>query len=998
MGVLVLPAMTSRATANRSSGLARAWQSDDGLPDNSVSGIAQTPDGYLWVGTLGGLVRFDGARFQELSPANIPGVPNRVVRALLLDHRGWLWLGMDRGPVVCIEPKSALLFTTKDGLPDLHCSVMVEDGEGAIWIAYVTGAVCRIKDGTVTSFGTGDGLPADGPCRLATDSTGRLWFGKGGRVGVFREERFQTRLSLDEQVVSLGAGRAGGVWICAGPRLFKCHESGALEECAHLPASREGIAPRVLLEDQAGAVWIGTAASGVFRYDGSEVELVNTSHAEIRCLAEDREGNVWAGTGGGGLNRLRPVPLELLGTEAGLPFESVRSVCEDATGTLWMVTQNGLLARREGTRWATVSDRGAPPGEHVLCVAADSSGAVWIGTQDQGLHRFQNGRFSTWGKQDGLASDAVRSLLPSSTGDLWIGTDSPNQVQRLCADTLLTVEMPQPTRSIRAMAEDAAGNIWIGTAEGRLLRTGDRGNRLVNEPAAAQGRLLSIRCLHTTSDGSLWIGYAGAGVGRLKAGQFARIDASRGLYDNYISQMVADGRGRLWFAGNRGIFQVRLQELTDLAENRASHVQSIVYGRGEGLPSLQANFDYYPGALRSRDGSIWFPMRKGLAVIHPDKIRDNPDAPPVLLERVAVDGQTVAMYDSGSPLRPQALEVPADLRALAAPLRVPPDHRKLEFEFTALSLTAPENVHFRYRLEGYEDEWIEALTQRSASYSHLFAGNYRFHVIACNNAGVWNDRGAVLSLIVLPFFWQTWWFRVAAPGAFTLSVIAIVRYVTFRRLRLRMRLLEQQAALHRERARIAKDIHDDLGADLTQISLLGELAQQDRAAPEKAAERIEKISATARGAIKSLDEIVWAVNPRNDTLAHLIDYAGQFALDYLRVAGIRCRLDLPEQTPQREVSTDVRHNLFLVVKEALHNIVKHAHATAVWLRVTATDDALRLVIEDDGRGFEQPPNDAEADGLRNIRQRVSEIGGECRIESQAGAGTKVIVDLAWADR
>lgn len=225
--------------------------------------------------------------------------------------------------------------------------------------------------------------------------------------------------------------------------------------------------------------------------------------------------------------------------------------------------------------------------------------------------------------------------------------------------------------------------------------------------------------------------------------------------------------------------------------------------------------------------------------------------------------------------------------------------------------------------------------------------------------------------------------------------MASARYVSFRRLRLQMRQPEQQAALHKERARISKDIHDDLGANLTQIALLSELAQQDRAAPDKAGERIEKISVAARQGIRSLDEIVWAVNPRNDTLAHLIDYAGQFALDYLRLAGVRCRLDFPEQAPQLEIPTDVRHNLFLVVKEALHNVVKHARASEVWLRVHATDDALRIAIEDNGCGFERPPADAGADGLRNMRQRVAEIGGRCRIEGHDGAGTKIMVDVPW---
>ncbi|HEX4343521.1 MAG TPA: ATP-binding protein, partial [Verrucomicrobiae bacterium] len=230
---------------------------------------------------------------------------------------------------------------------------------------------------------------------------------------------------------------------------------------------------------------------------------------------------------------------------------------------------------------------------------------------------------------------------------------------------------------------------------------------------------------------------------------------------------------------------------------------------------------------------------------------------------------------------------------------------------------------------------------------------------------------------------------------FTLTIVAIVRYVSFRRLHARLRVLEQQAALQRERARIAKDIHDDLGANLTQIAYLGELANQDRGEPGLVGERISKISATARQTVKSLDEIVWAVNPRNDTLAHLLDYAGQFALDYLRTVGIRCRLDFPTEVPEYELSTDLRHNLFLVIKEALHNIFKHASATEVWLRAAMDGQALEVVIEDNGRGFASVPDDALADGLRNMKPRMAEIGGSFRVESQPGSGTKIILRLPW---
>jgi signal transduction histidine kinase/ligand-binding sensor domain-containing protein len=991
---LLLAANSALAATNSSAWLFRVWQTDEGLPDNDVSGVAQTPDGYLWVATYGGLERFDGTRFEEFPPANLPGVPNRVVRALTLDRRHRLWLGMDRGALVCAEPDAARAFTAQHGLPDARITQLVEDGEESIWVAYNNGGVSRLQDGRATYFLATNGLTSLVPCWLASDARGQLWFANGTNVGVFRDERFQTLVTLDEPAVRIGSARAGGVWIATPTRLLKFAEGGVVEEVGSPLLGRKNLGPRVLWEDTDGTLWFGTEAEGLFRREGGEFERVATSHLAIACVTKDREGNVWAGTSGGGLNRVRPRPLELIGRDAGLPFESVRSVSQDTNGRIWIVTQNGEVARQENGGWLTVSAGGAWPGGRALCVAADARGAVWIGTRDNGLHRLLDGQFRTWRKGDGLAGDIARSLLVSARGDVWLGVDPPTRLQRFREGEWCTFELPPGARSLRAMAEDANGTIWAGTADGQLVRVD--GDALKSVPTSSpQERPLSIRSLHATPDGSVWIGYAGWGVGRLKDGRYQRIDLVAGLHDNYISQIVADHRGWLWFGGNRGIFQVRQSELADVAEGRAARVRSIAYGRSEGFPSLQANFEAVPGALRSRGGRIWFPMHTGLAVVRPETIRDNPDPPSVWLTRVAVDEAARALHDSRSPLRAPGSEDLVDLRNPRAALQLPPGHRKIDFEFAALSFTAPENVHFRYRLEGLDAGWTEAGPQRSATYSRLDAGDYQFHVIACNNTGVWNEAGAVLRLTVLPYFWQTWWFRSTTLTVFIVGVIALVRFVALRRLRLQMQRLEEQAALNRERARIARDIHDDLGADLARIGMLTELARQDAAASGKAGEHVQQIATTTRQVMQSLDEIVWAVNPRNDTLAHLIDYAGQFAVNFLQPAGVRCRLDFPDHAPTRELSTDVRHHLFLIVKEALHNVVKHARATEVWLRVAATDDALRIAIEDNGRGFDRPGDDPGADGLRNMKQRAARIGGECRIESAPGQGTKVNVELRW---
>jgi signal transduction histidine kinase len=399
---------------------------------------------------------------------------------------------------------------------------------------------------------------------------------------------------------------------------------------------------------------------------------------------------------------------------------------------------------------------------------------------------------------------------------------------------------------------------------------------------------------------------------------------------------------------------------------------------------------FMPNATRTADGRLWFPTRSGLARVDPEKQQDAAATPPVLLKRVAVDERTVAEYAG---LLPDAHLI--DLAEISAPLRVDPGHRKLQFDFTALSFAAPENVRFQYWLEGFDGQWIEGGPERHAIYSRLPAGQYQFRVRASNRSGLWNDDASALAFTVVPFIWQTWWFRMGTLIVFCSATVLAVRYVFFRRLRLRLRALEQEAVLHKERSRIARDLHDDLGSRLTRLVLLSDLMQDERDAGKTTA-NAQQVSSAARQVIKALDETVWAVNPRNDTLAHLIDYIGQFAVEFLRTAGIRCYVDLPARADKRPVSAEIRHNLFLVVKEALNNVVRHAGATEVRLRIESDGSGLTIAIDDNGRGFATGPRQAEEDGLRNMRQRSQEIGAEFDLESRRGEGTRILVRLPGA--
>ena len=1001
-GLLLLP-VPLFAAGTDDEWLARWWQTEEGLPDNSVNGLAQTSDGYLWVGTPTGLARFDGLQFETIPLTSVISQPNRGIVSMLRGRHHGLWLAMDRGAVVRLSGNTSRAYIKN--LPKFIPNNMAEDAAGDLWIAYHGGSVYRVNEDQATLMDASNGLPSGiDICALTTDNHGRVWFGKSGEVGIYTNGSFHTVCRLQPQPVQMAqqsmrltTAQDGNIWVCYGFHLYKCGERGIVQDYGEFRPEISGTVATVMLEDHDGYVWIGTSYSGLYRHGPSGFQAVAAvSHTGILSLAEDREGNIWVGTYGGGLNRirLRAITLEATGT-GGLPFPSVESICEASDGTVWAVTQNGVLAHKVDDHWFPIPVSTNWPGD-ATCVNTDNHGNIWVGTHLHGLYCWRDGKFVDWDGAEETRGLTYHTLIAGRNGDLWVGQETPGAVVRLHEGKLTSFPVPPANRIIRAMVEDAAGVIWAGTSAGNLMRITD--DKLIDVTPRPMEDLAPIRCLYATTNGALWIGYAGSGVGYLKDGHYTEISSEQGLFDDYISHIVADNEGWIWLASNRGIVKVRQEDFEDFAAGKISHVRSVHYGRGDGLPSLAGTFGDSPDVLRSHDGRLWIPMLTALAVIDPSKLSDNVAPPPALLTRVSVDRRIVAQYNGILPPQKNPENPVIDLASRHEVLHLSPDHGSITFDFTAFNFSAPENIEFRHRLVGGDDDnWLESGTVRSVPYPRLPNGTYKFEVSASNGDGNWTELTSQVALVVAPFFWQRWWFRLAEVATFTFIVIAIVRYVSFRRLRAQLRVLEQQAALQRERARIAKDIHDDLGANLTQIAYLGELANQDRSEPNLVGERIGKISATARQAVKSLDEIVWAVNPRNDTLANLLDYAGQFAVDYLRLMGIRCRLDFPTEVPERELSTDLRHNLFLVVKEALHNIFKHANATEVWLRATVNAQALEVCIEDNGRGFTSTPDDALADGLRNMKQRMNDIGGDFRVESQPGSGTRIILRLPWPE-
>lgn len=957
----------------------RTWQVEEGLQDNSVSSVACSPSGYLWVVTRTALARFDGVSFQ---PVRLPSEAADAALALRVsrftrDTR--LWTAADGGGLLGLGSGRTNLYTAAMGLSTARPVALEEAGDGAVWVGYTDGTVCRVSAGKVTRFAGEEWLPGAGACWLAVDAGGQLWFAKAGRIGVWRGGKFVSLHTTSEQRVQVTAAKAGGVWVNAAGRVFRLTVDGAATPLATLPPLRAGVEVRAMYCDADDGVWIGTSTEGLFHCSPAGAVRVETSHPEVLSITQDHEGNFWVGTGGGGLNRIRPRMIELHGTTAGLPIETVRSVCEDQAGRLWAATLNGELACYERAQWRSIPPKILGEGVEATCVIDDGSGGVWVGTRQHGLGHLVGDAFTRTAVRPKGAPMAVRALHRDRAGAVWtavegMGPVPQNGVLRWVAGRPQWMEQPAGSRVVRAVAEDTTDQLWMGTPDGLLLRVADCA--LVDETARVMRQRKPIRSLLATPDGSLWIGLAGVGLVRWKDGVAHQFGSAQGLPDGFVSSLVADDHGALWAACSRGLFRVPLSELEAVASGRTQRFTTSPQERLEGLRNLQGNYGHWPGATRSRDGRLWLPMRTGLAVVRPSRVPSALAPPPVYVDRLLVDGQPMSVEAS-------------------APPRFRGDHRQVTLEFSAPAFSAPENVVFRHKLVGWDEQWSEATRERRAIFPQLSPGKYEFLVNATAESGQWSGPGSALAFTVTPQVWQTLWFKLSVTTLACLSIAAGVRHLSLRRMRAELARVEREAVVHRERARIAKDIHDDLGASLTHITLLGELVEQELAAPERVLTHARTLSQTARQLMGALDETVWAVTPSNDTLAHLLNYTGQFAAGFLHAAGVRCRVDFPLHADDRPISAEARHHLFMAVKEALHNVVKHSRATTVNLSAAITPQSLRLTVTDDGRGFTEGTADAQADGLCNIRQRLAEIGGACNITSEPGRGTTVLLEFPW---
>lgn len=977
---------------------AKLWQTENGLPNNIVQAITQTLDGYLWIGTREGLCRFDGEKFKMIHLA--PESMEPSINSLLAANDGSLWIGTagkgvfrlngegvqhfaapERGAIftvfyICESANGSVWFDTDSGIlqwsngtlkwrQDLasgenavptknwktqmwsNKNPICSDDKGGVWV--LNGNLIRADLATPTNyFATPDQLPYSGRT-MYFDSEGAFWIG--------------TDSSADNIVIRVKAGVITKYPRQKGPAGF----------------------PQMIFRDRAGVLWVGSYEGLSQLINGKFVpfdNLDNTSSSasyKIHAMFQDREQNLWVGSDGG-LTRLTPKRFTTFTKQDGLASDMALAVCPSRDGSVWISSWGSGLSHYVDGKIEILNTSNGLPSNFVMGLTETRDGSLWTGVDYNGpLLRIKDGEVHVH-KRSG--SHGTPALYQDKAGVLWIGNRGGLQTWNGVKFEHFSANDGLSDNSIDAICGGDKGIVWIGTDGGLTRWQNEKFENLAESNPRLHVNILSL--YHDDTSGALWIGTRGRGLLRFRDGQVQEFDQKRGLFSDSIYAILEDNHSNLWLNSSRGVFRVNKQQIEAVAAGKEASVISINYGRSDGiLASGQYNDATQPAACKDTQGRLWFRTTQGVTMIDPDTVTSNEHPPPVVIQEIVANNIMVVARNFG-----------ADV---LKPIVIPPGNGSLEIHYAALSYLAPEKNLYRYKLEDVDSDWVNAGNQRVVKYNNLRPGRYQFDVSACNNDGVWNKAGQSVELILEPHFWQTWWFYSLLGLAATGFVAGTARYITRRRMQRKLNQMEQQRAIEQERSRIARDVHDELGAKLTSISFQGSIAKLSLNDPAEIERQIEQMSASAREAVSSLHSIVWAVDPLNDSLEGLVGLISHQVGELFSNSMIRFKIVVPENIPLLHLSANVRHNLFLAVMEAANNSAKHARAAQVLIHIIMRPDELEVLISDDGSGFEMDPASGSGKdkanlsghGLGNMRKRLEAIGGHFNISSDAKQGTTI---------
>jgi signal transduction histidine kinase/ligand-binding sensor domain-containing protein len=952
-----------------------SWTTDNGLPQNSINDIRQTPDGYLWLTTFDGLVRFDGVRFTVFDKGNSPGISSNRFLRMYEDAQGDLWAGTEEGGVVRYHQGRFTSYGKEQGLPSLNAVYLTDDADGHVVVYLASGEVLRFIDGRFESINPADEV-------------------KQNSAALRNENRRVSCPHVGERIRCLGYGswgtadglpslnRIGGdgiddghgaLWLATtDPALVKIEH----RKVAKVFTQRDGLpgTPIVfvtgahvslLSKDQRGAFWLTDINTMQSHFGGTNVpEAVSVSGT--RGGYEDREGNLWFGSDRGGLFRARQQFITSYSTTDGLTENNIYPIYQARDGVVWIGTTKGLFRYKDGTfarAGETLRD------QTINAIAEDQSGRIIVGSSRQAWLA-EGGTFKPFPI---TKTGSILAIYNAPDGTIWFGGDGLVRFKD-GVETLYKAEDGLAGNGVKAIIDDGAGGLWIG-AFGGLTHYANGKFSSWTERDGLPSR--AVRALYRDRDGVLWIGTYDGGLARFKDGELTSYTAKDGLFNNGVFQILEDERGNFWISCNHGIYRVSRNELNEFAEGKRTSINSIGYGKGDGMLNIECNGGRWPAGVKTRDGKFWFPTQDGVAVIDPNAVPVNPQPPPVFVEALLLNNSPV-VFDRE--------------------VQVRPDQENFEIHYTALSYINSENIRFKYKLEGLDRDWIDVGTRRTAYYSQVRPGSYTFRVIAANSDGVWNNDGASVRLTVLPRFYQTWWFQ--ALIVIGLLGLGLAGYRSRVNRLARAHKAQEEfsqkllASQEQERQRIAAALHDSLGQSLLIIKNRIALAQSEIDEKQAVQERLDELSHSAGAAIEECREIAYNLRPFQLERFGLSKTLRGIFMRIEEVTEIRASTQIDPiddlLTPAAQV------NVYRIVQECANNIMKHSQATEAMLVVRRVEREISLLIQDNGRGFDRQgfanePSELASGGfgLIGIAERVRLLGGTMEIDSAAGTSLRI---------
>jgi signal transduction histidine kinase/ligand-binding sensor domain-containing protein len=958
---LARPALALDPAKSLSQCTVDVWQARDGLPGAWVRGIAQTPDGYLWINTLGGVGRYDGARMWRFEPAGPDPAPFDIAQ-LSTDPDGTLIIAGAYGDLICLrgETTGACLASGVHMPRGDRVMALARDGE-VLWVA-TRHRLLRFDRGRLALDRPMAGLPFGRVNAFLRDHTGRLWVASTSGLFLRDGDEFRVHVGaggpVTTHVTALAEGAQGRIWATTINQLIRVDQPAVFD-----PGELRHGRLATLLEDRDGNIWVGSDGGLLRMRDGHFVRFgrgEGLPDEQITALFEDREGSLWVGTRSGGIAQLTDRTLDTGSGPPALNGQQVETVCETDDGSLWLGTGRLGLWRWKDRIATRIGTAEGLPSNHVTSVTPGAPGELWVGTP-AGVARWRNGRLD----RPIPIETTVASLYRDSLGALWIGADD-GTVYRWRGDRVdAVIPSDSGLGQIRGLGEDPQGRLWIAGsgalgryADGRLVRITRGDGRPVRMP----------RSIHIDAQGTVWFGTAGTGLARVEGERLRSFGAEAGLLPDQLYQVITDDLGFLWMGTSRGLVRVSARAVDDVARGRRQRVDLVSFERSDERRDVAATRVHQPGAWRARDGRLWFATDVGVVTVDPRHLRVNAVPPTVLIQEATVDGR---------PLR------------RGIPNLLPPGPGNLELHFAAVTLLEPEKAAHRYLLEGFDDHWIDAGTRRVAYYTNIPAGHYRFRVQASNADGIWNESGDAVAFYIAPHFYRTPLFYAACAAA----LLSLAFW--FHRSRL-ARVRAESLAAAAERTRVARELHDTLLQGMSAVAMRIHAVRRGMPAGAPASEKLAAIEASVTTSLAETRRFVWDLREQPEAGGvNLAEALTTLSASFSEAGGDRaatCHVTV--EGAVQPLPPAVTEELVRIAGEALSNAFRHADARHIETRLCYEDQQVTLAVADDGRGFEPGVVAASRPGhfgLQGLRERAARLSGTLRLESGPGQGTRVEV-------